>query len=403
MTRNSLNITPSSVRWIGAWWFPYVIMSIISLPLAIVISGFPKRFLKEARRGATVTTNGSNQMSSRTKLIPISIKVLIRNSSFMLISLSRAAMGAGLISFFPKLIETQFNFTASGLSLFTGIAILSGSVPARLTGGFLMKKNNLGKNQIYKLLLLATFLISIASTGMLIHCGNFQTKETCGYNTWISNQSKSQNNYSTCRPNCMCDGIYSPVCVVTTGSTFRSPCSLGCFKENKFGSSYINCSYFNNNINYTMINDGKCARSCKYFPLFLVFIVLMLLISAITEVPFIKLTLAVVDKRQASLAFGLQKAMTIFLGDLPRFAIVGVLVEKSCHVWDRHKCTNLKTHCLEYNHLFRYYVFLTFLVTNLLSFLLIVIAYTIFRYKVKEGEQNDTHGNVNPTFESNES
>ena len=57
------------------------------------------------------------------------VKVLLKNSSFICVSVAIAADGlatSGFATFLPKFVETQFYFTASNSALYTGIIVIPG-------------------------------------------------------------------------------------------------------------------------------------------------------------------------------------------------------------------------------------------------------------------------------------
>ncbi|POI25853.1 hypothetical protein CIB84_010397, partial [Bambusicola thoracicus] len=100
-----LTITPTDVRWVGAWWLGILICALVNF-----LAGLPFWFLPRS-----LVREGEISESEKTDFIPF-LKALLRNPVYMLfivITVLQFSAFIGMISFMPKYLEQQFGKSAS--------------------------------------------------------------------------------------------------------------------------------------------------------------------------------------------------------------------------------------------------------------------------------------------------
>lgn len=139
--KSDSGLTEDDPSWVGAWWLPFILASIVCALLSIPFFMFPKWLpdshlvkkerAKEMARVYSSKYTDENSLTILVKMFPVHILRLLTNVPYMLLVLGLSAFfifGQGLISFTPKYIESQFNVRASTAGLITGgIAIPSAS------------------------------------------------------------------------------------------------------------------------------------------------------------------------------------------------------------------------------------------------------------------------------------
>lgn len=126
----STNLTSSDPSWVGAWWIPLVIIAMASFILSVPLLMFPRYLpdshlvqqerIKEMQKTYPSKYANENNVSIIFKMLPIHIKRLLTNFSFLFAILALSfsfTFLQGAISFAPKYFEVQYKFTAftSGL------------------------------------------------------------------------------------------------------------------------------------------------------------------------------------------------------------------------------------------------------------------------------------------------
>ena len=139
-------LTEDDPAWVGAWWIPFILSSIITALLSIPFFMFPrwlpdshlvkKERAKEMARIYPSKYANEDSLTIVVKMFPVQILRLLTNVPFVFSTLGVSAFyifAQGLSSFTPKYIESQFNLRASTAGLLTGgIAIPSASKYCRL-------------------------------------------------------------------------------------------------------------------------------------------------------------------------------------------------------------------------------------------------------------------------------
>lgn len=117
-------ISPTDPRWLGAWWLGLVLDSAFLLLASIAMFSFPEK-LKSHRSNAPAIRSRQDVTKKNPKLkdFPKTIKRLLKNDILMYRSASSVLHIlpiAGLYTFLPKFLESQFRFPAHTANMVTG-------------------------------------------------------------------------------------------------------------------------------------------------------------------------------------------------------------------------------------------------------------------------------------------
>ena len=121
----STTLTQRDPSWVGAWWMPFLFISIASFVLAIPFFMYPRYLpdsylvkqerVKEMARVYTDKYANENSATVIFKMLPIHIKRLLLNPPliFSVLALSAILLFVQILaSFGPKLFEVQYGFSA---------------------------------------------------------------------------------------------------------------------------------------------------------------------------------------------------------------------------------------------------------------------------------------------------
>lgn len=118
------NISPSDPRWLGAWWLGLVLDSAFLSLASIAMFSFPEK-LKSSKSTPAIRSRQETTRKKHPKLrdFPKTIKRLLKNDILMYRSASSVLHIlpiAGLYTFLPKFLESQFRFPAHTANMVTG-------------------------------------------------------------------------------------------------------------------------------------------------------------------------------------------------------------------------------------------------------------------------------------------
>lgn len=118
--------------WVGAWWIPFVVCGLLSLIVSVPFLMFPRylpdSYLIRQERIKEMAKTYSNRyvnedLKSMVRMLPIHLKRLLLNPSFLFVSFGLAGMfilASGMVAFAPQYIEYQFHLTATVAGLLSG-------------------------------------------------------------------------------------------------------------------------------------------------------------------------------------------------------------------------------------------------------------------------------------------
>ncbi|XP_015905320.1 solute carrier organic anion transporter family member 74D [Parasteatoda tepidariorum] len=278
--------------------------------------------------------NQENDDDSKPSLkdFPSALKRLLRNE----ILLYRTASSvlhilpiAGLYTFLPKYLESQFQLTATMANMISGIAgILVMGIGIFASGTFMRLYK---PNARFVSGWIAFSALCYAIGMMILMVFGCPLNRYVGLNAGSEYEDISQKN---CSETCGClPGEFAPICT-SEGVTYLSPCLAGC--TNVSGSSYdkyvySDCKCLGPNVTAT---NGFCPLECNsLFPYVAVFAFFVLAHST-SEVGSMLLTLRCVEPKDKAMALGLIAFAIGLFGNVPCPIIYGAVVDSACLFWE---------------------------------------------------------------------
>jgi len=279
---SKLGLTPSSDVWVGMWWLGFMIGGFVCLVIILPISGLPLKLPGHEETNAkkivethkNVESSEAVQPGFGVKLsdLPISLKILMKNGPFMLISIASSSDSliiAGLAAFAPKITEQQFGLSASSASLLVGIVALSAAGGGNLLGSYLLKRFDMNFKAIMRMCLGVALVSLFFTSAFAISCPN---ERFAGLNTRYNNEtlSKLDSFKSSCNSECSCSrSQYDPICG-DDNIQYYSPCYAACRRSNETGefTTYSDCGCISQN-HTNSAERRRCPSTCNLLPAFL--------------------------------------------------------------------------------------------------------------------------------------
>ncbi|XP_054713238.1 solute carrier organic anion transporter family member 74D-like [Uloborus diversus] len=358
-------------QWVGAWWLGVLIVGAALIFTAFPMMSFPRNLPKPCKHNqpqskpfnhndndAFDSCNGNvvsplqdnhqchhcqplsyctNQNEGKKKPkfkvdFPSAIKRLLRNE----ILLYRTASSvlhilpiAGLYTFLPKYLESQFQLTATMANMISGIAgILVMGVGIFASGTF-MRKFKPSARFVARWIAISALLYAIGMMILMIF--------GCPLNKYVGLNSGSQyedTSQATCNETCSCKpGEFAPICT-SEGVTYLSPCLAGCTKVS--GPSYDqfvyeDCLCLGQNVTAT---NGFCKMQCDSLLPYIFVFALFVLVHSTSEVGSMLLTLRCVEPQDKAMALGLIAFAIGLFGNVPCPIIYGAVVDSACLFWE---------------------------------------------------------------------
>uniref|UniRef100_A0A1A9ZK73 Solute carrier organic anion transporter family member n=1 Tax=Glossina pallidipes TaxID=7398 RepID=A0A1A9ZK73_GLOPL len=256
-------------RWLGAWWFGWMILGTMMILFSGLIGLFPKELPKKVNTKATNseiprvllndhTTDDDlglplgSAFSSNTTLdvlpaattdlpklkdFPAALMRLLRNKLLIynIISAICYILGAaGYFTFLTKYMEVQFHKSAQGSTIVVGPASVVGSVVGLVASGLVISKRKpcASKVLFWNVIVGCVYILGQISY-MFLYCND----------SVILDKHGKLNLTSTCNANCSCEDVaYAPICHEPSERAYFSPCHAGCRSWNSEHKHYSNCS-----------------------------------------------------------------------------------------------------------------------------------------------------------------
>ena len=272
----------------------------------------------------------SDMLSPMNTPLFLNIKKLLLNRPYLFLQLGSACEAlvvVGIGAFLPKVVQTQFLFSASQASFVSGACVIIGASSGTVIGGILSKRWTPLQNA--RAVAYFSLLALCCSTTVLLHCSSVVL-------VGVTNPYPFPNNSSIqCNALCNCSNlVYKPVCT-PSGSTYRSACHAGCASTLP-SSSFTNCSCLPSPSD--LVSDGVCRDGCGLLPVFLVLLLFLMLFTFMNQVPITVVTLRCVSEQERSLALGIGSFLYRVVGAIPGPLIVGAVLDKSCLLWETKVC-----------------------------------------------------------------
>ncbi|XP_044741368.1 solute carrier organic anion transporter family member 74D [Chrysoperla carnea] len=348
-------ISQTDPRWVGAWWLGLVLVSGLLMLASIAMFSFPKR-LKKKRIGQVesmaprIIHKVQDQVNRNPSLrdFPKAIKRLLKNDILMFRTASSVLHIlpiAGIYTFLPKYLESQFRLPAHTANLISGVGgILVMGVGIVISGFYILRRK---PNARFVAAWIAFTAVTYAiGMGILMFIGcpmdDFAGLQRDGGVTIFE---------PTCEPNCACDREkFSPICG-EDNKTYFSACHAGCrnitFVDGKI-TEFFDCLCMANATEHHSFDTnhgtsttyfgaakiGYCDFECSNFWIYIILFSFFVFIHSTSEVGSILLILRCVDPRDKAMALGLIQFAIGLFGNVPCPIIYGAVVDSACLVWE---------------------------------------------------------------------
>ena len=346
------SISSKDPNWIGAWWLGFVFAWALSWMCAIFLFCYPatlpkteksfsrhvsasdhitEKYAKDYRAKeplnfpsvnnteAEMVLNGESSIRNTVKEASTRILQLFKNPSYILLCIGGALdsiMIIGLATFMPKFIMSQYGFTASFSAIIIGIIITPSGGLGTLTGGYLVKRFKMNREQILKMYIYSQFVAIPCLFAFVCYCNDAKfAGVNVPYNTTIQNSGLSVNLSAECNVGCgECGGVnkYEPVCG-DNGYIYLNSCYAGCkeFTDTNNSTTYTKCSCIKQQEEDYGGGRGSnqmemCNVECEvYFYLFVLILFLIIWFSLMSGMPCIACIMRFVEPENKSLSMGI--------------------------------------------------------------------------------------------------
>uniref|UniRef100_A0A0C9RC20 Solute carrier organic anion transporter family member n=3 Tax=Braconidae TaxID=7402 RepID=A0A0C9RC20_9HYME len=327
-------ITPTDPRWVGAWWLGLVLIAAMLMLVSIAMFAFPSR-LPTSRSPPKI--EDSKKPSLRD--FPKAVKRLLKNDILMFRTASSVLHIlpiAGLYTFLPKYLETQFRLPAHHANMISGVGgILVMGLGIIISGVFILRAK---PNARFVAAWIAfTAVVYAVGMGILMFIG-CPMDDFAGLTT---NSEGIPGFEPTCEPSCDCDRYkFSPICGADR-KTYFSACHAGCSNytvaDGKV-SSFSNCQCIGQNETYPELLStatiGYCELECSNIWVYMILFSVFVFIHSTSEVGSMLLILRCVDPRDKAMALGLIQFAIGLFGNVPCPIVYGAVVDSACLVWE---------------------------------------------------------------------
>ncbi|XP_045385280.1 solute carrier organic anion transporter family member 4A1 isoform X1 [Lemur catta] len=347
-------LTPESPLWVGAWWIGFLGAGAAAFLIAVPILGYPRQLpgsqryvvmrasetqqLKEDSHGAT----NSPDFGKTIRDLPLSLWLLMKNPTFILLCLAgatEATLIAGMSTFGPKFLESQFSLSASEAATLFGYLVVPAGGGGTFLGGFFVNKLRLRGPGIVRFCLLCAVASLLGISVFSLHCPNVPMAGVTDSGGRSLLPEGRPNLTTACNAACGCrPEHYSPVCG-SDGVTYYSPCHAGCHAATATGPGgqkvYRDCSCPQNlSSGLGQATAGTCTSACQRKPLLLGFVFVVIFFTFLSSIPALTATLRCVCHRQRSFALGIQWIVVRTLGGIPGPIAFGWVIDKACLLWE---------------------------------------------------------------------
>nr|XP_036862344.1 solute carrier organic anion transporter family member 4A1 isoform X2 [Manis javanica] len=392
-------LTTESPLWVGAWWVGFLGAGAAAFLTAIPILGYPRR-LPGSQRYMVMRAHETHQLKDGGRRVasnpnfgktirdlPLSVWLLLKNPTFILLCLAgatEATLIAGMSTFGPKFLESQFSLSASEAATLFGYLVVPAGGGGTFLGGFFVNKFKLRGSGIIRFCLLCTLTSLLAVLVFFVHCPNVPVAGMTASNGGSLLPEGHLELTAACNTTCSCRlQHYSPVCG-SNGLMYYSPCHAGCPRAAVPGPGgqkvYRDCSCVPQNFSsgFGHATAGKCSSTCQRKPLLLVFIFVVIIFTFLSSIPALTATLRCVCDQQRSFALGIQWIVVRTLGGIPGPIAFGWVIDKACLLW-QDQCGQQGS-CLVYqNSAMSHYMLIAGLVYKVLGFLFFAAACLLYR------------------------
>uniref|UniRef100_A0A672ID27 Solute carrier organic anion transporter family member n=1 Tax=Salarias fasciatus TaxID=181472 RepID=A0A672ID27_SALFA len=405
-------MTPENPHWVGAWWVGFLGGGAAALLIAIPILGYPRQLpgsqefvamrVSEAHqlKDGSHTTASDPQFGKSVKDMPRSVLLLLKNPTFLFLCLAgatEATLIAGMSTFGPKFLESQFSLSASEAATWFGYMVVPAGGGGTFLGGYIVKRLNLRCRGIIRFCMMCAMVSLLAIFIFLIHCPNVpMAGVTAPYRSGPAapRQPDRYQNLSSldqsltvgCNSGCGCvTELYNPVCGAD-GVMYYSPCHAGCTAINHTERSsgrqvYSGCSCVQGNVSWGEQGSalaGKCGSSCHHMPAFLSLLFIVILFTFLCSIPALTATLRCVPDSQRSFGLGIQWIVVRTLGGIPGPIAFGSVIDISCLLW-QDQCGEQGSCYLYHNRAMSQYTLVAGILYKVLGIMFFLVASILYQ------------------------
>lgn len=327
-------------RWIGAWWLGPVVIGSLMMLASIAMFSFPKQLRGRRQPDAATEKSALSEPEEKPRLrdFPKTVRRQLSNDILMFRTASSVfhlLPIAGLTTFLPKYLETQFRLPAADANLiaaFGGILVMG--IGIFISGIVILKLKPTARSVAAWIAFTAFFYAS--GMVILMFVG-------CNMNDFAGLKSNSNETSAifepTCNLNCTCDmEKFSPICG-SDGKTYFSSCHAGCTSLEIRGNRtvYSNCQCILPDVKFEKktheATSGYCDSSCKNFIGFILIFAGCVFMHSTSEVGSMLLIMRCTHPKDKAMALGvIQSAIGLF-GNVPCPIIYGAVIDSACLVW----------------------------------------------------------------------
>ncbi|KAG1681230.1 Solute carrier organic anion transporter family member 2A1 [Nymphon striatum] len=364
-------------RWIGAWWLGFILIGIQCFIFGITLCIFPRTMKLQHNENREPLNLTENKGPDRGFIKSIKeflrrFMVMMKNGVLVFTCLAMAFsvfVTYGISLMMPKILETMFNMTASGSTLYTGYILLVSIALGHIIGGALTSYFKPAPQKLLAFMSVSFFMSALCCIAIVaVKCDATEIKKNIEFKS------------TSCETMRDCELFpFNPVCDEVNGITYYSECHANCQYFTSSGNSmastttihitfhdkhtgwlystsvscmkYYNCGCMvsDGGYQFNVTRNGKCTSRCHtQFLSYVILITVVCLLWSASTIIGILISLRCVEKSEKTFAQGLLLTLMTLIAFIPSPIIYGVLIDNSCSIWKNHNCGG--SFCLHYNY-----------------------------------------------------